>query len=708
MNSINLPAVVGGSGRGSPMPGEVLKISESEEGGHRSSLSLNEILFMLFRHKWKILLFALAGLGAAAAMYFLIPPVYESEAKLLVRYVVDRSAVDNLDTANKNVGLPSESVINSEVEILNSTDLATQVAEAIGVDRLAKATGQKPDLAKVSQGISKALKVKAILDTNIISVSYANEDPELARQVLQEIVTRYFDKHLEVHRSAGTFDFVTRQTEQLQTELSRTEEELKQLKAKAGVTSLAESTTSLATELTNTQQDLDKAEGELASQQARTKEIEKSLIGSETKQSTTTSIPQVGSDVVREDQSLAARETQLRQMETELLAKYTPENRIVKIKQAQIEELVNQRRDLEKKHPGLLATVSSANGTSPDGNRVDIVSERARLVELSSRRDTLKARLSNLQEKAKLLSEYGPRIGQLERTAEVQETNYKYLQSSLEKARIDETLDPARMPNISVVQKPEIGVRATRDALKKILPALAIGGLAIGIAIALLIEMVVDRTVKRPIEMETKLRIPLLLSIPDFATLGSARLRLHDANNDLQRVATEGARPDFDPSEETGVLLRPFCEAIRDRLGLYFELNGMNHKPKLVAVTGLSTNAGASTLASGLAASLSEGREGKVLLVDKPVAPKRFYDMLLELKESDVDYVVFDMPALGNTSSTLPLAGFMDKVLLVVEAEKSNRDAVKRAYAQLAAKSDVSVIFNKSRSYGPKWLEGEI
>jgi hypothetical protein len=44
----------------------------------------------------------------------------------------------------------------------------------------------------------------------------------------------------------------------------------------------------------------------------------------------------------------------------------------------------------------------------------------------------------------------------------------------------------------------------------------------------------------------------------------------------------------------------------------------------------------------------------------------------------------------------------------VVEAEKSNQDVVKRAYTQLAAKTDVSVIFNKIRSYGPKWLEGEL
>ena len=52
---------------------------------------------------------------------------------------------------------------------------------------------------------------------------------------------------------------------------------------------------------------------------------------------------------------------------------------------------------------------------------------------------------------------------------------------------------------------------------------------------------------------------------------------------------------------------------------LYFELNRMNHKPKLVAVTDCSEGAGASTLAGGLAAALSETGDGKVLLVDMNV-----------------------------------------------------------------------------------------
>jgi uncharacterized protein involved in exopolysaccharide biosynthesis len=683
-------------GRDPDMASREIPLSESEGGSSRSGMSLNDVLFILFRHKWKIIVCATAGILAAAAIYFLLPPQYESQAKLLVRYVVDRSAVDGLDSQNKTqmLGSPSESAINSEVEILTSADLALQVAATVGTDRLLPRSGVKAN-EDAARAIVKALNVTVVKDSNIISVTYKNRNPKLAIEVLEELVKRYFDKHLEIHRSLGAFDFVTREADKVRAQLKETEEELKQLKAKAGVTSLAEDTATLATELAKAQDELDTAEGELAAQKARVNEIEKLVAGSDAQQSGSAAT-QPSNEVVRNYQALAARVAHLREMETELLAKYTPQNRIVKVKQAQIEDQEKQMRNLEKKYPGLLGTVAAAG--SGQSSRPDIVSERARLTELESQTETLKSRLSSLQERAALLSDLGPKIAQLERTKEVEETNYKYYGASLEKARIDETLDPSRMPNISVVQAPSPPDKAQRD-VKKVVLGLAGGGLATGLALALLIELVLDRTIKRPLDLEARLRIPLLMSIPNLG-FDAGRLRLHDAGDDSAAAIAQHA--------EDGELLRPFCEAIRDRLGLYFEMNRMTHKPKLVAVTGLSKNAGASTLAAGLAATLSDTSDGKVLLVDKPVAPKRFYNMMNEFKASDLDYVVFDMPSLGDTSSTLPMSGFMDKVLLVVEAEKSNREAIKRAYSQLAAKVDVSVIFNKSRSYGPKWLEGEL
>jgi uncharacterized protein involved in exopolysaccharide biosynthesis len=703
MRTENLPALLGKNGHVPDVTGERIPMPEFEQETNQSGLNFHDILFVLFRHKWKILSCTAAGLLAAAAVYILFPPAYESEAKLFVRYVVDKSAIDGMDSQIKTPGSSqNDTLINSEVEILTSSDLARQVAEAMGVERLVPGSGAKATINSAMQTISHGLDASVVKGSNIITVSFKSSNPKLPMPILQELVKRYFDKHLEVHRTVGAFDFVTRETEELRTELNQTEEELKRLKDRAGIISLAEDRATLATELGKSQEDLDTAEAELAAQKARVKDLDKSLAATEANQSATLAGP-VSGDIVHKYQSLVNRVTQLQQAETELLSKYTPENRLVKVKQAQIAGLEKQRGDLEKKHPALIDTVPAT--ASSQGARADLVSERARLVGMESRVETLRSRISGLQERAKMISELGPRIEELERKKEVEETSYKHSEASLEKARIDETLDPSRIPNISVVQTPSPAMGVTRD-VKKLVLGLAGGGFTVGIAIAVLIELVFDRTVKRSLELERRLNIPLLLSIP-YLGPNPQHLRLRDAGHDSDLVSSKSEREDLVP-DDTGELLRPFCEAIRDRLGVFFELNDMAHKPKLVAVTGLAKNAGASTLAAGLAGALSEAADGKVLLVDKPVAPKKFYNMMTDFKASDLDYVVFDMPSLGDTSSTLPLAGFMDTVLLVVEAEKSNRDAVKRAYAQLAAKTKVSVVFNKSRSYAPRWLEGEV
>src|SRR5215831_3614245 len=104
---------------------------------HRSGIGVSDILFALFRNKWTIVFCTLLGLGAAAGYYFLFPPSYLSNAKLLVRYVLERSGVDGADnTAKPNTirtgGLSVDSVIDAEIQILTSWDLAVQAAEALG------------------------------------------------------------------------------------------------------------------------------------------------------------------------------------------------------------------------------------------------------------------------------------------------------------------------------------------------------------------------------------------------------------------------------------------------------------------------------------------------------------------------------------------------------------------------------------------------
>jgi len=660
-----------------------------------TGLKLGDILFALFKRKRTIIVWAAAGIIAAAAVYFLYPPSYESQAKLLVRYVLERSGVDpaEAEKAGAVANTEADRVIGAEIEILTSWDLAVQVAQALGPKKvlppaqdrfthIIQALGLKrllPPSGPATEGeaassIASGLNVVSNKGSNIILISYKNRNPEIATLVLQELLSRYFVKHLEVHRSAGAFDFVTQQTDQVRMRLNQTEDALKSLKEKTGIASLKEGSVALTTEASKTQEQLNAAEADLAEQQA----------------------------------------------------------------------LANQTA--EKKAKGWRTkTPSSAN--SPQ-------SAKARVAGTQAKVEALKARLQDIQQRTKKLSELAPQIEDLERKQEMDEANYKYFAASLEKARIDEALDPSKMPNISAVQRPSPPGLETKKR-DKIALALIGGGVALGIVFALLRGMVLNQTVGRPLQLETQLHIPLMLSIPYRNGRFSLPRNGSPANSG---ALTTGRRHAKLAPWDADHFIRPYCDSIRDRLGLYFELNHLTHKPKLVGVTSVSEEGGTSTLAAGLAASLSETNDGKVLLVDvnlgpeevhsffkgKPAYPlnkalkpsdsiasasdnlylatvgspntggpaqlglKKFFDMMPNMKASDFDYIIFDMPPLDQTSPTWGMAAFMDKLLLVVEAEKNNREAIKRSYGKLIAeRSNVSVVVNKTRSYVPKWLDSE-
>ncbi|HET6888785.1 MAG TPA: Wzz/FepE/Etk N-terminal domain-containing protein [Candidatus Udaeobacter sp.] len=667
------------------------------ETQHPSGMKLGDILFALFKRKKTIIVCAMVGIIAAAAVYFLYPPSYESQAKLLVRYVTDKSVVDPIDAEKASAASNNDAdrVMGAEMEILTSWDLAMQVAQAIGPQRLlpppqdllsrvARAIGLKgllpPSGASATESdaagaVSSGLKALSSKGSNIILVSYKNRDPQVATLVLQELLSRYFVKHLEVHRSAGAFDFVTQQTDQVRARLNQTEDALKSLRAKTGIASLKEGSVALTAEAAKTQEQLNAAEADLAEQQA----------------------------------------------------------------------LVNQIVDKKEK---------KGWRTKPASSEKSPQSAKARVAGTQAKVETLKSRLRDVQQRTKQLSELGPQMEDLERKREMDETNYKYFAASLEKARIDEALDPSKMPNISAVQRPSPSGFETKKR-NKILMALVGGGIALGMALALLKGLILNQTVGRPLQLETQLHIPLMLSIP-YAN-GRFALPRNGSPANSGALTTERRNPKLAPWE-AGHFIRPYCDAIRDRLGLYFELNHLTHKPKLVGVTGFADQAGASTLAAGLAASLSETNDGKVLLVDvnlgpqevhpffkgKPAYPlnkalkpsdsiasaadnlylatvgspnsggpaqlglKKFFDMMPNMKASDFDYIIFDMPPLDQTSPTWGMAAFMDKLLLVVEAEKNSRDVIKRSYGKLIAeRNNVAVVVNKSRSYVPKWLDFE-
>ena len=385
--------------------------------------------------------------------------------------------------------------------------------------------------------------------------------------------------------------------------------------------------------------------------------------------------------------------------------------------------------------------------------QLDLISERAALAALEEKTGALRDQFRATQERATQFAEVAPEVAMLERKKELEEANYKYFQANLDKARIDEALDPRKMPNISMVQKPSPAMPASAVRSKMIL-GLSGGGLVLGFAFAILMELVFDRTLKRSGELE-RLNIPRYLSIPDFRN--QTQLLIADQEQEENSAPPTDDHPVSQAAPTWENLIRPYGEALRNRLAFYFEANNLKRKPKLVALTGCSQGVGTSTIAAALATAFAETGEGKVLFVNMKggdedihplfdektassladalepnrlkaigrgnlflatanslaggsaqIIPKRFYDLIPHIKGSDFEYIIFDMPPLSPTSSTLAMAGFMDKVLLVVEAEVSSLERVRRAYTDLCSvRADVSTVLNKSRSYGPSWLQEE-
>src|SRR5437016_1304131 len=350
-----------------------------------SNFNLRNILFALFKWKRTILGLTLFGIVVAAGVYFFYPTVYESDARLLVRYVLERSGYDPVDAlqgqgTRGGSGLTIDAVIAAEVSIITSWDLSVQVAEALGPNRVLP-DAKAPTVVGAAAAINSGVATTTAKGSNIIGVSYQNGRPEVATAVLNELVSRYFTKHLEVHRSAGAFDFVSQQSDQIRARLNQTEDALKVLKAKAGVMSLQDSMTSLGTQSSHLEEQLRAAENDLAEEQDKVKQIERGglpvdLNETDNAKNNPPAPPtQASTKDTGDYQALVTNLTKLRETELEMSAKYTPENVLVKMNQAHINDLENQKRNLEKKFPKL-ATIRTASG------QLDIRTERARLAEI--------------------------------------------------------------------------------------------------------------------------------------------------------------------------------------------------------------------------------------------------------------------------------------------------------------------------------------
>jgi uncharacterized protein involved in exopolysaccharide biosynthesis len=760
------------------------KRPDSQGGG----MSLADIYFVLFRWKWLILVFSALGIVGAVILLFLIkPPQYQSQAMISIRYVVEEkplNAPGDLQTT-RSMNERSETIMTTEREILYSFDLAQQVAQMVTPERILAEVGGGTNIDQAAAIVRDGMGVEQVPDSSAIRITFQNPDRALVQPVLNEIIDAFLVKHVQLHRGLGGSDtFLTNETERLRAELVQTDNQLKKIKSATGVISIEDTQKAYAEQISKTRQAIFNAEAELSERQAILGELTESpgTNGSTTNVVLATQIP---AEQVNKYRRICTQLTYLEGKEQNYLTQqgFTTENVLVKEVRRQILENEALKRNLEENFPGLVAmnfplskpAAEQIIGQQDGGEGViDLTGQsgQVRVAAVKAKIRTLKSQLNQLWAEATNFDNVTATISDLEQKREVERTNLKYFMSNLEEARIDAALGDEKAANISLIQAPTPPTKGWSKAFKKKAAMVAVGGFFGSLALAFLIELVLDRSIKRPTDIETKLRLPLFISIPAMVSNGhhqvaasGKQLRLRDTVDNERETATGVVSPrvpgmDLEHRQHP---FRRFSEGLRDRLIVYFETRNLTHKPKLIAVTSCGKGAGVSTIAASVAASLSETGDGNVLLVNISGAegaaqqfykgklgysldealsskaptsdtnqgafvkanlyttveqsggdmlpanlPKKISALMPKLKASEYDYIIFDMPPVNQTSSTARLSGLMDMVLLVIEAEKTNQDVVKRVNQLLAeSKATVGTVLNKTRNYVPPRLHLE-
>ncbi len=713
--------------------------------------SLRDIYYVLFRHKRKASWFFFGVIITVTLVTFLMPAVYRSEAKLLVRMGRESVTLDPTATATgqvvNTVAARRESEIKSELEILKSRDLAEKLVDALGPETFVSGSyrslfGGEDKQKKRDAAVRRLMKSWDFFvekDSNIINATYDDQNPQLAQKVLTKLIDFYLEKHLAVNRTAGSHEFFKQQTEELRANLAQTEKALEETKNKTGLASIPEQRRLLLERVSALKADIDKNEVDLRASQDRAKAMAETLakLPETVVTGATTGFPNLAADGMRQK----LYELQLK--EQELLSKYMEKNFLVKEVRRQI---ANAQALLNKEVP-TRAQVTKGININYQQVKLALVTEESNLAALQAKSESLGRHLASAQEDLKNLNENEILVARLQRDLEIQEANYRKYADKLEQARIDSALETGKISNISIAQ-------AATYPLKPVRPRKGLNlalGLLLGtfgaLGLAFLTEHT-DHSFKRPEDVEKKLQMPVLATIPLLQENGGGRTA----------PAVRHNLPILMP--ENPVTCGVMGEAGEGYETCCDHLLQAENPPRLIGVTSCRPGEGVSSVAANLATTLARKGNARVLLVEanlmrpsahhifgiahspgltdvlldgsgdltaitnahtrnldvitsgqgglsfSQLADSREFADLLHLWRNEYSFVVFDLPPIFKGKSALKLANLVEGLILVVGAEGVSWEVAQRAKAELSqTKVNVlGVVLNKRCYHIPPWL----
>jgi uncharacterized protein involved in exopolysaccharide biosynthesis len=431
------------------------------------SLELRDCLPAVLKRK-RLFLAIFFGIFLSCSLYVLsLPKSYMAHMKLLVR----NERQDLIISADRNTSAlqsvePSESEVNSEIELLRSSDVLRKVALMSGLSRpepgTVQAAGQVSpvSLDRALDDLGRDLSVSPVRKSSVIELAYTSVNPQLASTVLKNLSDVYLQAHLAVHGTPGSYAFFEQQANAYRDRLIESEQDLKAFQEEYSSVLLPDQDRAFSTQFMNSKAALEETEAQVADYSNRMSRDTQLLATLEPRVVTQMRTVPQAQLVGNLNQTLA----ELRNKRTELRTKFRADDRMVL-------EVEKQIADTTAALDDALKQVSTEKQTDVNPLREnaekELLATKVALAGLEARRASLAEVVSGYNDKLHTLA--GAKIEHDQRLRRVKENedNYLLYEKKREEARIAESLDRERITNVAIIEAPATPVQPSGPRIKR-------------------------------------------------------------------------------------------------------------------------------------------------------------------------------------------------------------------------------------------------
>lgn len=502
----------------------------------------------LYGRKLLIVTILVLVVATGMAATFLITPKYEATMSILV----SRDRIDpQITSSDKAVDMMQKDIsdeeFNSELELFKSLDAISAVVKELDLvndqspkndtalsqwrgriknsfyDKVSPdaSTAKQPaadhdlslSLEKAVNRVAANLEVIPAKKSRVIKVTYTDTDPVRAKKTLEAIYRKFVELHVELSEKPEVTQVFNEQTGKFGEQLSAATNELKSFDTGNGVigADIATQQGLLQKQLSDTQAQANSARTQIGETLKRIASLQAKIAG-EPEQLQTGYVSKYVPALDRMKEELI----QLEQQRTQLLQKYQPNSRFVRENQERIDQL---RRTLATETANPPQERSFAINELRRKLEAELYQAQTDLAALRDREKTLTAQAAKLDSEVTHLNTKSIERAELERKKNINEEAFLLYQKKARENEIGQIFNKEKILNFSVIDPPRTdGQQKNPKPLLNLLVLLGVGTLA-GFAGALVLDKLAARDdeydlVRSPYEIERRLAVPLLASIP--------------------------------------------------------------------------------------------------------------------------------------------------------------------------------------------------